>query len=179
MIFSEPLTNGNHDQPAEQEEEVPSSVPLKETLNAVQQEESPSESEDEDDVADNQEMVQPATHVATTTMHSTSTTTGSENITAGNRKRGRKGIDDAIAGAILHMAAASRLRTAAIKRISERYSVADCVKELDAMQGVEEGVYFAALDLFDSPNAREIFLSLKGEKRMIWLLCKCNANQVS
>ncbi|KAF2312430.1 hypothetical protein GH714_034660 [Hevea brasiliensis] len=92
-----------------------------------------------------------------------------DNTTAANRKRGRKGIDDAIAGAILRMAAASRLKTAAIKQISERYSIADCIKELDAMQGVEEGVYFA-LDLFDNPNAREIFLSLKGDKRMICLM---------
>ncbi|XP_058009125.1 L10-interacting MYB domain-containing protein isoform X2 [Hevea brasiliensis] len=170
VIFSEPLTNGNHDQPAELEEEAPSAVPFKETLNNIQEEESSSESEDEDDVADNQETFQPATHIATTIVHGTSATTivhGTsattvmDNTTAANRKRGRKGIDDAIAGAILRMAAASRLKTAAIKQISERYSIADCIKELDAMQGVEEGVYFAALDLFDNPNAREIFLSLK------------------
>ncbi|KDP24000.1 hypothetical protein JCGZ_25388 [Jatropha curcas] len=185
VIFSDALNNENHEESAEQEEEFPSSVPFErpfstirevEPLNTIQEDEESSESEDEDDVADDQEKYQPSTR-STTVVHSTSTALDSAN--AANRKRGRKGIDDAIAGAISHMAAASRLRTAAIRQISERYSVADCIKELDAMQGVEEGIYFAALDLFDNPNAREIFLSLKGDKRMIWLRGKCTAHLIS
>ena len=92
-----------------------------------------------------------------------------------NRKRGRRRIDDAIAGAILHMAAASKLRTATINRINARYSIADCIKELDRIQGIEQEVYFAALDLFNKATAREIFLSLKEDKRLIWLRAKCAA----
>ncbi|EEF32727.1 L10-interacting MYB domain-containing protein [Ricinus communis] len=197
VIFSEPLTNGKHVQSVEHEEELPSSVfskdPLdgipekelttsisfKEPLTTIQEEESSSESEDGDDVADEQEIIQPlpVTHFTTTVMHNT--TSAMDSTAAANRKRGRKGIDDAIAGAILHMAAASRLRTAAIRKVSERFSVADCIKELNAIQGLEEGVYFAALDLFDNRNAREIFLSLKGDKRMIWLRGKCTSHPIS
>lgn len=92
---------------------------------------------------------------------------------ASNRKRGRKGIDDAIAGAILEMAAASKMRAAAIEQYNARYSIADCIKELDVMQGVDQQLYFAALNLFNKPNAREIFLSLKSDKRITWLRGKC------
>ncbi|GLT82620.1 hypothetical protein SLE2022_009810 [Rubroshorea leprosula] len=92
-----------------------------------------------------------------------------------NRKRGRKGIDDAIAAAILEMAAASKLRTAAVKQHNARYSIASCIRELDELQGVEERVYFAALELFNNPSAREMFLSLKRDKRLTWLCHKCVA----
>lgn len=93
----------------------------------------------------------------------------------GSRKRGRKGIDDAIAAAILEMAAASKLRTAAVKQHDARYSIASCIRELDELQGVEERVYFAALELFNNPSAREMFLSLKRDKRLTWLCHKCVA----
>lgn len=67
------------------------------------------------------------------------------------------------------MATASKLRTAAIQQRSSRYTIVNCIKELDEMKGVEEQVYFAALDLFNKPIAREVFLSLKRDKRLIWL----------
>ncbi|KAK6922569.1 Myb/SANT-like domain [Dillenia turbinata] len=89
------------------------------------------------------------------------------------RKRGRKGIDDSIAEAILKMAAASKLRTAAVEQYMARFSMSNCIKALDEIQGIDEPVYFAALDLFNDPSAREIFLSLKHHKRLTWLHGKC------
>ncbi|XP_022740254.1 L10-interacting MYB domain-containing protein-like [Durio zibethinus] len=156
-IFSEPTTNGKHDYSAEIGREVGSSLPSLEPLSRIQ-EESSSESEEVEDVADEQDAVQP-----------------SAPCVISSRKRGRKGIDDAIAAAILEMAAASKLRTAAVKQCNSRYSIASCIKELDEMKGVEERVYFAALELFNNPNAREMFLSLKGDKRLTWLHRKCGA----
>ncbi|KAK9285931.1 hypothetical protein L1049_025133 [Liquidambar formosana] len=155
-IFSEPATNGAYDQPAEYEEGTPCLPPCPEPLNMLE-EESSSESEEVDDIADDQDKFQSGTP-----------------STAGGRKRGRKGIDDVIAGAILEMASASKLRTAAVRQRNARFSITSCIKELDEMQGVDEQVYFAALDLFDNPNARETFLSLKSDKRFIWLQGKCS-----
>lgn len=155
MIFSEPATNGKHNLLAEHDRGTTPSVPCAEPL-SMHQEESSSDSDEVDDIADDHNTTQPATP-----------------CTTGNRKRGRRGIDDAIAGAIMEMAAASKLRTAAIQQCNARYTIADCINELDEMQGVDEQVYLAALDLFNKPNAREIFLSLKGEKRLIWLRGKC------
>ncbi|KAI4327759.1 hypothetical protein L6164_020184 [Bauhinia variegata] len=152
-IFSEPATNGKHEYLAVSEGE-PTSRLRSEPL-STHQEESSSESEEEED-CNYQEGTQPATPTAN---HS--------------RKRGRKGIDDAIAGAILEMAAASRMRIAAIEQYNARYSVADCIRELEVIQGVDSQLYFAALDLFNKRNAREIFLSLKGDKRLTWLRAKC------
>ncbi|KAK6924519.1 Myb/SANT-like domain, partial [Dillenia turbinata] len=95
------------------------------------------------------------------------------------RKRGRKGIDDSIAEAILKMAAASKLRTAAVEQYRARFSMTNCIKALDEVQGIDEPVYFAALDLFNNPSAREIFLSLKHDKRLTWLQGKCAGPSVS
>ncbi|XP_009379367.1 L10-interacting MYB domain-containing protein isoform X2 [Pyrus x bretschneideri] len=149
-IFSKPPTNGKHDHPAEHEGGDPNSRPSEPV--SLNQEESSSDSQEGDDAVNGQETFQPAI-----------------------RKRGRKGTDDAIAGAILEMAAASRLRAAATQQRDARYTIASCIEELDKMQGVDEHVYFAALDLFNKPVAREMFLSLKGEKRLIWLRSKCTA----
>ncbi|XP_024177813.1 L10-interacting MYB domain-containing protein [Rosa chinensis] len=157
IIFSEPATNGNHDHPAEHEEGTPNFHQL-EPLSIPQEVPSSSESEEADDGVDDKETVQPITP-----------------STTGIRKRGRKGIDDAIAGAILEMAAASKLRTAAIQQRDARYTIANCIKALDEMKGVDEQLYFAALDLFNKPTAREMFLSLKHDKRLIWLQGKCRA----
>lgn len=92
----------------------------------------------------------------------------------GGRKRGRMGIDDVIASAVTEMAAASKMRATAIKQHNERFSITDCVHALDEMQSVDDRVYFAALDLFNNRTAREIFLSLKVDKRLTWLHSKCS-----
>ncbi|XP_057965236.1 L10-interacting MYB domain-containing protein-like [Malania oleifera] len=159
-IFTEPGMNGKYGNSNEYEDGTPFMVPCPEPLNTFH-EESSSESEDEADVADEQEKFQ------------------STMLSSGHRKRGRKGIDDIIANAILEMAAASKLRTAAIEQCNARFSIATCVKALDEMEGVDERVYFAALNLFDNPNARETFLSLKIDKRLTWLYGKCTARSSS
>ncbi|MBA0560694.1 hypothetical protein Golob_017577 [Gossypium lobatum] len=151
------MTNGKHDYSAELGGQVPSSLPSLEPLSRIQ-EESLSSSEEVEDVADDPDAVQP-----------------SASGLISSRKRGCRGIDEAIAAAILEMAAASKLRTAAVKQRNARYSIPSCIKELDEIEGLEERVYFAALELFNNPNAREIFLSLKGDKRLTWLHCKCVA----
>ncbi|KAL5099584.1 hypothetical protein RYX36_003911 [Vicia faba] len=119
-------------------------------------EESSSESDDEED----------------SNYHPTVQTT-TPTATCNSRKRGRKGVDDAIAEAILEMASASKMRATAIEKRNSKYSIADCIKELDLMQGVDQRIYFAALDVFNKPNAREIFLSLKKNKRLPWLHRRC------
>ena len=152
IIFSEPATNGRHESIAASEGDRPSR-PCTEPTSTQQEESSSGSEEDEDD--NDPETILTSTPTATC-----------------NRKRGRKGIDDAIAGAILEMAAASKMRAAATEQYSARYSMADCIKELDVMQ-VDQQLYFAALNLFSKPNAREIFLSLKKDKRITWLRGKC------
>jgi hypothetical protein len=44
------------------------------------------------------------------------------------------------------------------------------------MQGLDQRIYFFALDLFENPNARETFISLKNEKRLPWLQGKFGAS---
>ncbi|KAK7845784.1 cell cycle checkpoint protein rad17 [Quercus suber] len=155
LIFSESAANGKHDLFAEDEGGSPS-IQCADPLSMHP--ESMSDSDEVDDIIDDHKTTQPTTPCSTA-----------------NRKRGRKGMDDVIAGAIMEMAAASKLRTAAMLQCNARHTIADCIRELDEMQGVDEKVYLAALDLFNKPNAREIFLSLKGDKRLIWLHSKCAA----
>ncbi|KAG4997697.1 hypothetical protein JHK85_029136 [Glycine max] len=106
---------------------------------------------------------------------------------SGGRKRSRKANGDAIVDAMLEIAAASKMRANAILKNEDRFSISKCIKVLDELQGVDERLYFLALDLFENNScAREIFISLKGEKRLPWLQCKlshylamvsCNAFQ--
>lgn len=95
---------------------------------------------------------------------------------SGRRKRSRKATGDAIVDAMLEIAAASKMRATAIMRNEERFAISKCIKVLDEMQGVDQSIYFFALDLFENPNARETFLSLKSERRLIWLQCKFNTS---
>ncbi|GAA0167022.1 hypothetical protein LIER_22048 [Lithospermum erythrorhizon] len=90
-------------------------------------------------------------------------------------KRGRQGMNGLIAKGIMEMALASKLTAVAITRCNEKFSIANSVKALDELQGINEEEYYAALDLLDNYNAREIFLSLKADKRLAWLRNKCLA----
>lgn len=92
---------------------------------------------------------------------------------SGRRKRSRKATGDAIVDAMLEIATASRMRATAILKNEDRFSISKCIKVLDEMQGVDQRTYFLALDLFENPNARETFISLKSEKRLPWLQGKC------
>lgn len=85
------------------------------------------------------------------------------------RKRSRKATGEAIVDAMLEIAAASKMRATAVMKNEDRFSISKCIKVLDEMQGLDQRVYFFALDLFENPSAREIFISLKNEKRLIWL----------
>ncbi|KAL5704133.1 hypothetical protein ACHQM5_022605 [Ranunculus cassubicifolius] len=95
------------------------------------------------------------------------------------RKRNRKTPSDVIVEAMLEIAAASKLRANAVMRNDDRFSISTCVKVLDEIHGLDQRIYYAALDLFENPNARETFISLKGEKRVIWLQGKCSASLTS
>ncbi|XVF16907.1 hypothetical protein REPUB_Repub10bG0071300 [Reevesia pubescens] len=88
---------------------------------------------------------------------------------SGRRKRSRKATGDAIVDAMLEIAAASKIRASAIMKNEDRFSISKCIKVLDEMQGVDQRIYFLALDLFENPSSREIFISLKSDKRLPWL----------
>ncbi|KAG6397349.1 hypothetical protein SASPL_143516 [Salvia splendens] len=85
---------------------------------------------------------------------------------SGRHKRSRKATGDAM----LEIAAASKMRAAAIMRTEERFTISKCIRILDEMQGVDQNVYFFALDLFENPSARETFISLKSERRLVNLV---------
>lgn len=98
---------------------------------------------------------------------------------SGRRKRSRKATSDAIVDAMLEIAAASKMRAAAIMRNEERFTISKCIRVLDEMQGVDQTLYFFALDLFENPSARETLISLKSERRLAWLQGKFRASSSS
>lgn len=98
---------------------------------------------------------------------------------SGRHKRSRKATGDAIVDAMLEIAAASKMRAAAIMRNEERFAIGKCIRILDEMQVPDQTLYFYALDLFENPTAREIFVSLKGERRLAWLQGKFRASSSS
>lgn len=98
---------------------------------------------------------------------------------SGRRKRSRKATGDAIVDAMLEIAAASKMRATEIMKNEDRFSISKCIKVLDEMQIVDQRLYFFALDLFENPNAREIFIALKSEKRLTWLQGKFSASSGS
>ncbi|XP_021896715.1 L10-interacting MYB domain-containing protein-like isoform X1 [Carica papaya] len=82
---------------------------------------------------------------------------------------------EAMAEALFEMVAALKSRAVGIRQIDDRFSISNCIKALDEIEYVEEELYFAALDLFEDPNLRETFISLKGDKlRLAWLQGKCS-----
>ncbi|CAH2067444.1 unnamed protein product [Thlaspi arvense] len=81
---------------------------------------------------------------------------------------------ETMAGALSDMLTGLRSRMADLKTTDDRFSIANCVNALDEIENVDEGVYFAALDLFENPGLRETFISLKANKlRLTWLRVKC------
>lgn len=87
-------------------------------------------------------------------------------------------ILDSMVEALLDMIAASKVKSVAMVSNKENFSVTNCIRVLDEIEGIGESLYFAALDLFDDPCLRETFISLKSsERRYLWLQGKCcNAN---
>ncbi|KAK2660710.1 hypothetical protein Ddye_007243 [Dipteronia dyeriana] len=80
-----------------------------------------------------------------------------------------------MARAMSEMIAASKVRSRTKTQIDNRFSISNCIKALDEIESINEWLYFAALDLFEDPNLRETFISLKGDKiRLTWLQGKCS-----
>ncbi|CAJ1952435.1 unnamed protein product [Sphenostylis stenocarpa] len=102
---------------------------------------------------------------------------GTPSNSCGGRKRGRRATGSAIVDAMLELVAASKMRASAIVKNEERFSINNCIQVLDEIQGVAQRIYFLALDLFEGrPSAREVFISLKEDKRLPWLQGKCSAS---
>lgn len=80
-----------------------------------------------------------------------------------------------MAKAMMEMVTASKPDDGATGNKEEsKFSITDCVKLLDEMEGVEPNLYFAALDLFEDPNLRATFLSLNSNVlRLNWVRAKC------
>lgn len=97
---------------------------------------------------------------------------------SGRRKRSRKATGDAIVDAMLEIAAASKMRATAIMKNEDRFSISKCIKVLDEMPSIDQQIYFLALDLFENASARETFISLKSEKRLLWLQRKFSASLI-
>ncbi|KAF4367235.1 hypothetical protein G4B88_026742 [Cannabis sativa] len=82
---------------------------------------------------------------------------------------------DAMVQTMLDMLAASKSRRVATSPTSDyRFTITNCIKALDEIEGIDQQTYFAALDLFEDPNLRETFLSLKDKMiQLTWLQGKC------
>ncbi|XP_004499242.1 L10-interacting MYB domain-containing protein-like [Cicer arietinum] len=82
---------------------------------------------------------------------------------------------NAMAEALLEMVAVSRLRAVVSNVSDDKFSITNCIRALDEIQGIDQQVYFSALDLFENPSLRETFISLKSVKiRLTWLQGKCS-----
>ncbi|CAM8917295.1 unnamed protein product [Rhodiola kirilowii] len=86
-----------------------------------------------------------------------------------------------MASALLEMLAASKAKAAVTTMQSDnRFSISNCVKELDEIDHIDEQLYYAALDVFENPDLREIFISLKDDAiRLTWLEGKCSYGSLS
>lgn len=84
-------------------------------------------------------------------------------------------LSDVMAEAFLDMIQSSRLRTAMKQpQNDEKFTITNCIRALDKIEGIEDDLYYAALDLFEKPDFREMFLSLQNNYiRLTWLQGKC------
>jgi hypothetical protein len=83
-------------------------------------------------------------------------------------------IYDTMAETMFQMVATLKSRAVAITSSDDKFSITNCIRALDEIQDIDDRLYFAALDLFEDANLREIFISLKGNKiRLTWLQGKC------
>lgn len=86
---------------------------------------------------------------------------------------------NAMAEALLDMVAASRLRAVVSSVSDDKFSITSCIKALDEIEGIDQQLYFSALDLFENPSLRETFISLKSVKiRLTWLQGKCSKSSL-
>lgn len=86
-------------------------------------------------------------------------------------------LGDSMAEAIMDMINSSKLRRSTEPLIDERFTISNCIKTLDEIEGIGDNLYYAALDLFEKPSFRETFISLKNNCiRLTWLQGKCGEN---
>ncbi|XP_009623008.1 L10-interacting MYB domain-containing protein-like [Nicotiana tomentosiformis] len=98
----------------------------------------------------------------------------SDIVPASDQSCGDKEIIDSMAEAMREMIAASKLQTVVMPQVDGRFSILKCVKALDEIEGIPDHLYYAALDLFDNPSLREMFVSLNSSSiRLTWLQGKC------
>ncbi|KAL3514755.1 hypothetical protein ACH5RR_027472 [Cinchona calisaya] len=84
-------------------------------------------------------------------------------------------LGNTMARALFDMIAASKLRSTAMSKIDDKFTISNCIKALDEIERIEDWLYYAALDLFEDPSLREMFLSLKSNTiRLTWLQGKCS-----
>lgn len=77
--------------------------------------------------------------------------------------------------AVLETACRRKKRASMLSQRSDQFSISSCIKVLNEMEGVEEDLYLAALDLFQDPDRRETFISIRSDIRMPWLKGKCSS----
>lgn len=83
-------------------------------------------------------------------------------------------INNAMAQGMLEMVGALKLHMAAKPQSSKRFTIAKCIQALDEIEGIDDRLYYAAVDLFEDPNLRETFISLKDHKlQWTWLQENC------
>ncbi|KAK6938941.1 Myb/SANT-like domain [Dillenia turbinata] len=79
-----------------------------------------------------------------------------------------------MANALLDMVAASKIRALSAANNDDRFSISNCINTLDQIQGIDDHLYFAAINLFEDPSMRETFMSLRGnELKLAWLYGRC------
>ncbi|WCJ35118.1 hypothetical protein M5689_016385 [Euphorbia peplus] len=79
-------------------------------------------------------------------------------------------INEAMAEALFEMIAASSWRKVSATQNHERFSITNCIRALDDIGEIDQQFYFAALDLFEDPDSREMFLSLRDNQiKLTWL----------
>ncbi|KAL8459138.1 hypothetical protein ACS0TY_035722 [Phlomoides rotata] len=83
-------------------------------------------------------------------------------------------LGDAMVEALSDMIQSSKLQTMVKAQTVESFSITNCIKALDEIEGIEDDLYYAATDLFEDPNYREMFISLQSNYvRLTWLQEKC------
>ncbi|GFZ10381.1 hypothetical protein Acr_21g0009800 [Actinidia rufa] len=102
-----------------------------------------------------------------------------ETVCISGQTKSDQEINETMAKALSDMLAASKLRAVAMPEQDDRFNITNCIKALDeieATEGIDSRLYFAALDLFEDPNLRETFVSLKSNTlRLTWLQGKCGS----
>ncbi|KAI3989067.1 hypothetical protein MKX01_033103 [Papaver californicum] len=97
---------------------------------------------------------------------------------SGNQKKiCRRAGNATVIDGMREMGSSSKSRTTSIPfQSGDQFSISNCAKTLNEMQGVDEFLYLAAMDLFEEdPIRRETFISIRSDIRLAWLKSKCNA----